>query len=161
MLQQKIEPDEEFKGLFKRQCINLAEALLQDNWNVDWTNGLSSAEIKIVCQHKTWFSYFAAVFFFKPRGFLACKKLFERRVILPVCSACKQVYCCTKSCQVMHWKKKHKKQCKLLQSGLNKDDPRDAVFSRDFDDTILSFHSLSCHKRGNECCMVGLGMTDR
>jgi hypothetical protein len=59
MLQQKkIEPDEEFKGPFKRKCIDLAEPLLHDEWNVDWTNGLSSAEIKIVCQHKTWFSNF-------------------------------------------------------------------------------------------------------
>jgi hypothetical protein len=55
MLQQKkIEPDEEFKGSFKRKCIDLAEPLLHDEWNVDWTNGLSSAEINIVvCQHKT------------------------------------------------------------------------------------------------------------
>jgi hypothetical protein len=89
MLQQKkIEPDEEFKGPFKRKCIDLAEPLLHDEWNVDWTNGLSSAEIKIVCQHKTWFSNFAAVFFRKARGCHACKKLFEPSVILSVCSAC-------------------------------------------------------------------------
>lgn len=119
--------NEDLKGPVKRKYIDLAEALLHDDWNVDWTNRLSSAEIKLVRRHKTWFSDFAAVFFRKARGCLACKKLGEPGVVMSWCSGCKQVYYCSKSCQTKHWKKEHKRQCKLLQSRLDKDDPRNVI----------------------------------
>lgn len=140
MLQQKIEPDEEFKGPFKRKCINLAEALLHDDWNVDWTNGLPSAEIKIVCQHKTWFSNFAAVFFRKPRGSLLAKSFSSQKSFSPCAvpvSRCTTVANHARLC--IGRRNTRNSASKLLQSDLSKDDPRDVVFSRDVDDTIFVF----------------------
>lgn len=113
------------------KLIDLAEALKHvDEWDVDWKDGLTNNEIKLVREHSEWFSKFAAIYFRKPRGCSCCKTLWEPGVKLLVCGGCKQIYYCGKACQADHWRKVHKKQCKLLQSRLDKDDPTSVLVKR-------------------------------
>jgi len=126
----------------KGKLIDLAEALLHvDEWDVDWAKKLSNREIKLVRDYKEWFREFALTFFRKPRGCSCCKKLWEppasagEEVKLLTCGGCKQTYYCDKKCQTANWKV-HKKNCKLLKSRLDPDDPTSVFVGRTLDDFV-------------------------
>lgn len=131
------------------KVIDLAEALLHvDDWDVDWKDGLTAKEIKLVRQHSEWFHEFALTFFRKARGCSWCKKLWEppagggddddddEGVKLLTCGGCKQVFYCNRECQIAHWKKVHKKQCKLMRSRLDPNDPSSVSVARALDDVV-------------------------